>query len=290
MPNNNQLVVCIGEVLWDCFPDKKVLGGAPLNCAYVLQSIGTKSVMVSRIGSDPEGREIISIMKQKKMDTSYIQQDKTHPTGRVDIKISKTGQPDYTIVENVAWDYITVDNKLDLLVKQADAICYGTLAQRSKQSYETIMHLLKKSPAAIKVFDINLRQKFYTKEIIQAGIEQAHVLKLNIDELNVLQEMFKEEFSHGIQAFIEWFNIDMLAVTKGSKGCTLFKDGEVVDIPGMKVKVVDTVGSGDAFTASLINSYLQGASLDDTGTRANQLGSYIATQRGATPHIPVSYK
>lgn len=287
--NKVPLVMCIGEVLWDCFPDRRVLGGAPMNCAYILQSLGADAVMVSRTGTDSDGNEILSIMKQKNMSTNFIQADTGHPTGRVDIKLSQSGEPSYTIVENVAWDYIAWDRKFGSIIKKVDAICFGTLAQRNRQSRETISALVNKTENAVKVFDINLRQNFYSKQIISAGLKIADIVKLNNDELTQLKTMFPVELKNGIKSLMTRFEIDLVAVTKGGDGCTLYRGTESVDIPGKKVVVVDTVGSGDAFTGSLILSYLKNLPLKQIGIHANSIGAYVATQRGATPPIPKSY-
>lgn len=279
------LVICVGEVLWDCFPDREVLGGAPLNVAYMAHSLGADALKVSRVGTDAHGDRILEVMRAKGMRVSGIQRDPVHPTGRVRVELSPRGEPTFTIVEDVAYDYIDWDAALADALARCQAICFGTLCQRNATSRETIQRMLRSAPQAVKVYDINLRQHFYSKELLAAGFSLAQIVKFNDHELVKIRELFPDEWKGGAQTFLKAFDIDLLAVTRGGEGCTLYRAGEQVDLPGLAVQVADTVGAGDAFTASMILSYLAGRGLKEIGTEANLLGAYVATQRGATPPL-----
>ena len=278
-------VACLGEVLWDCFPDGKVLGGAPFNCAFMAQALGANAAMISRLGEDPDGREILSIMAARGMDAGYVQIDSAHDTGRVEVAVSEKGEPTFTILEDVAWDYIAGDVRTSEMVRSCDALCFGTLAQRNDTSREAILQFVREAGHAVRFYDVNLRASFFSKETIERSLSVAQVVKLNDDELETLKEMFPEAFQNGERSFMERFGVELLAVTRGGAGCHLFRGDENVAVPGVKVKVMDTVGSGDAFTASLILSCLAGASLREMAHEANLLGAFVASKRGATPSI-----
>lgn len=279
------LVLCIGEILWDCFPDRKVLGGAPLNCAWMAQAAGARSLPVSRVGDDADGRAILDVMRTKGLDSSAIQTDPAHRTGIVDVKVSPKGEPTFTIVENVAYDHLAWDENLRRPLSQCRALCFGSLAQRNPAARASILRMIDAAPQALKVYDINLRQHFYTREILADGFRRSQVVKLNDGEFETLKSLFAEEFKCGVPAFMAHFGIDLLAVTRGGDGCTLYRPTEEVSVPGIKVKVADTVGSGDAFTAGLILARLRNAPLRDIAREANLLGAYVATQVGGTPDI-----
>ncbi len=283
--SSRPLVVCVGEILWDCFPDRKVLGGAPLNCACMAQSVGAQALPVSRIGDDDDGRAILAVMKEKGLDASRIQVDPDHPTGTVRVALSPQGEPTFTIVEEVAYDYLAWDEGLREPLARCDALCFGSLAQRNPAARATILSLLDRAPQALKVYDINLRQHFYSREILAEGFRRAQVVKLNDGELATLQGLFRAEFAEGVAGFMRRFDIEMLAVTQGAEGCTLHARGQTVTAPGIRVQVQDTVGAGDAFTASLILSCLRGAPLDETAFEANLLGAYVAGRSGGTPPV-----
>jgi fructokinase len=284
-PSDRPLVVCIGEILWDCFPDRKVLGGAPLNCAYMAQAAGARSLAVSRIGDDADGRAILDVLKQKELDGSAIQIDARHPTGIVDVKLSPKGEPTFTIVENVAYDHLDWDESLRGPLAECRALCFGSLAQRNPAARAAILRMLDAAPQALKVYDINLRQHFYSREVLAEGFRRSQVVKLNDGEFETLTELFAPDFKDGIDGFMARYGIDLLAVTRGAGGCSLYRPGEEVRVPGLQVKVQDTVGSGDAFTAALILARLRGASLQETAREANALGAYVATRTGGTPEI-----
>lgn len=284
-PSTRPFVLCIGEILWDCFPDRKVLGGAPLNCAYMAQSVGARSLPVSRVGNDPDGRAILDVLKAKGLDSSAIQIDPAHPTGIVDVKVSPKGEPTFTIVEGVAYDHIAWDDSLRDPLSRCQALCFGSLAQRNPAARAAILRMIDAAPQALKVYDINLRQHFYSRDILADGFRRAQIVKLNDGEFEILKSLFAHEFKSGVPAFMAAFGIDLLAVTRGGDGCSLYRRTEEASVPGIKVKVADTVGSGDAFTAALIMASLRGDPLTRIAREANLLGAYVATQVGGTPDI-----
>jgi len=278
-------VACIGEILWDCFPDRKVLGGAPLNCGCMAQCMGARALPVSRVGDDPDGRAILQVMRDKRLDTSCVQVDPVHPTGIVRVAVSAQGEPSYTIVENAAYDFLEWQEPLAGPLSRCDAVCFGSLAQRNPAGRAGILRMVDQAKNALKVFDVNLRQNFFSREILADGLQRAQVVKLNGAELEVLKKLFASDFAGGVRGFMERYGIDLMAVTLGSDGCTLYRSGEEIRVPGLEVAVADTVGSGDAFTASLILSCLKRLPPAEIGREANLWGAYVATQRGGTPEI-----
>ncbi|MGO8702773.1 MAG: carbohydrate kinase family protein [Candidatus Brocadiia bacterium] len=279
------LVACIGEILWDCFPDRKVLGGAPLNCGYMAQCMGARALPISRVGDDPDGRAILQVMKDKRLDTSCVQVDPVHPTGIVRVAVSAQGEPAYTIVEDAAYDFLAWEEKLAGPLARCDAVCFGTLAQRNPAGRAGILRMIDRAQKALKVFDVNLRQNFFSREILAGGFKRAQVVKLNDGELEVLKDLFASDFAGGIGGFMERYGIELMAVTRGADGCTICRGGEEVGVPGLKVAVADTVGAGDAFTASLMISCLKRLPPAEIGREANLWGAYVATQCGGTPEV-----
>jgi fructokinase len=279
------LVACIGEILWDCFPDRKVLGGAPLNCGYMAQCMGARALPISRVGDDPDGRAILQVMKDKRLDTSCVQVDPVHPTGIVRVAVSAEGEPAYTIVENAAYDFLAWEEKLAEPLSRCDAVCFGSLAQRNPVGRAGILRMIDGAKNALKVYDVNLRQNFFSREILADGFRRAQVVKLNGAELEVLKKLFASDFAGGVRGFMERYGIELMAVTTGADGCALYRGSEEVRVPGLKVAVADTVGSGDAFTASLILSCLKRLPPKEIGHEANLWGAYVATQVGGTPEI-----
>ena len=282
-------ILGLGEVLWDIFGKEKRLGGAPANFAYHVNALGDKGVVLSRVGRDPSGDQIITELKAKGVDTRYIQRDGKHPTGTVKVKVGPDGQPNFTIAENVAYDYCQRTRCWSQLAAQADAICFGSLAQRSPDSRKTIGSILRAAKKALIVYDINLRQNYYSPCLIERSLLASHILKLNEEEVNVLQGMFP----NGDRKLVDWarrliqmFRLKLVCVTFGAKGAILVGPRGLARHRGFKVKVVDCVGSGDAFTAALVHHYLRKRPLIPTIEFANRIGANVAAQRGAMPAHP----
>jgi fructokinase len=283
-------IVGLGEILWDIFPEGKKLGGAPTNFAYYAKSLGQNGIIASRVGSDPLGKEILDHIEDLVLDGTYIQSDSSYPTGTVDVKLDETGQPDYIINKKVAWDYLTLNNDLEKLALKADAVCFGTLAQRSSKSKDTISKFLKLTGNdTMKIFDINLRQNFYSGKMIRQSLEDANILKLNSHELEILKDMLGH--SNDIseinlcKEIINDYDLELLCLTKGDRGSLILNRSDHFIHRGCKVEVADTVGAGDAFTAAMIVQYLKGKTLKEISNAANKLGSWVSSQRGATPAI-----
>lgn len=288
-----RIVVGLGEILWDIIGQEKHLGGAPANFAYHAAALGDHGAVVSRVGSDPLGREILDTLRALGTPTEYVQVDRRLPTGTVTVKLDRAGQPDFTITPNVAWDNIRPTDALMRLARRADAVCYGSLAQRCATSRNTIRKFLAAAKKAVHVCDINLRAEFASVmpdeaglvEILAGSIAAADVLKLNNDELWVLCEAFGR--TKDDDPFTCWllreFKLRMVCVTMGAQGCVVRTARRRVISPGVKVKVADTVGSGDAFTAAMVNRLLRKRPLDEVAAFANRMGAFVASKPGATP-------
>ena len=289
MEAHKPLILAIGEILWDLFPAGKQLGGAPANFAWHAAQLGAESRIVTAVGADDLGREIIATLEARGAETSFITRDPDHPTGTVTVALSGSGQPAYTIHENVAWDFIASSTPLLDLARRADCICFGTLAQRSPQTRRTIAEVLAASrPESLRIFDINLRQHYYDRETIIASLDAASVLKINDEELPVLCRLLALPTSLcDIQRRFE--NLRLVSLTSGASGSLLVdRDGQF-DHPGYPIdhtQRADTVGAGDAFTAALAIGLLRGQSLKSISDRANLLAAYVCTRPGATPVIP----
>lgn len=279
----------LGELLWDIFHSGKQCGGAPANFAFHAQSLGNNGIMVSTVGNDKLGDELLAKIHELNLDRRYISIDQAHPTGTVTVALDDNGKPEYTIHESVAWDYIPILPQTLEIANQADAICFGTLAQRSEVSRESIQCCLKTAkPDALKIFDINLRQTFYTPEIITTSLELANVLKINDEELPVLCEItgFSQKEESLFSQLTEKFDLEAIAVTKGSQGSVIFSRGAVSNHEGYKAELVDTVGAGDSFTAALATGLLGNHELDKINDCANRLATYVCSQSGGTPPLP----
>jgi fructokinase len=281
-------VAGIGELLWDILPQGKQLGGAPCNFAYHAFQTGYQSFVISAIGTDAFGDEILSRFDELELDRSFVQLTHGFSTGTVSVSLDVNGIPSYIIHENVAWDNMIWNNSLEALAKSVDAVCFGSLAQRNSVSQQTILKFLKATrPDCLKVFDINLRQSFYNLDTIIRSFEFADILKLNDDELPVvacllgLQGTDDELMSQLMQKFC----LKLVALTKGDKGSILMtsKEKSFMEVP--KVKIADTVGAGDSFTAILVSGLLHKTELKKIHETATQVAAFVCTQKGATPQL-----
>jgi len=278
----------LGEILWDVLPDGRKLGGAPANFAYHVNQLGGIGIPVSRVGSDDLGREALDILRSNGIDTSYVSIDPVHPTGTVDAAIDEHGVATYTFPESVAWDYIVSDTAALELVASADVICFGTLAQRASVARKSVRACLRAASAALKVYDINLRQNFYTPDRIHNSLSMADVLKINDEELAMVIGMF--DLPHGermaLDELIERYNLKLAVLTRGSEGALILSPSDISDLPGQPTPVVDTIGAGDSFTAALALAYLYGRSLEEINRYAMRVAAYVCGQAGAMPPMP----
>ena len=292
-------VVGLGEVLWDLLPERTCLGGAPANFAYIATLLGDQGIVASRVGEDSRGVEALGRMQELGLDISYVQRDREHPTGTVKVELDAKGQARFEIAQPAAWDFLKWTPDWQRLAEKADAVCFGSLAQRSDESRATIRRFLGAIPArAVKVFDVNLRQSYYSQEILAESMKAADIVKLNDEELPKIISLsgFPRSSPHSspygspqnderssAQWLMEAYALKLVCVTRGGRGSLLVGGQETSEHPGFRVKVADTVGSGDAFTAGLVHEYLRGAALDRMNEVANRVGAWVASEVGATP-------
>ena len=286
-------IVGIGEVLWDHFEDKDnyVLGGAPFNFAYHINQFGLNSLVISAIGNDKLGQKLEADVKEKNV--PHMLEHLNLPTGVVNIK-EVDGKPRYDILTERAWDYIPNTEQLKEIAANTKAVCFGSLAQRSETSRNSIFAFLDAMPSdALRIFDINLRQKWYTEEVIKTSLQKANVLKINDDELLIIQRMFGYidiTQENTCRLIMRDYQLDMLILTCGDKGSYIFTKDEMSYLSTNDIKVVDTVGAGDSFTASFIASMLKGKTIHEAHRIAVNVSAFVCTQKGATPIIPNNLK
>lgn len=285
----NTIVVGMGEALWDVLPEGKKIGGAPANFAYHVSQFGLESRVVSAVGDDKLGMEILENFREKKL--SAMVEVVPYPTGTVQVELDAEGVPCYDIKEGVAWDNIPYTPALEGLAQCTKAVCFGSLAQRSVVSRETINRFLDTMPSedTWKIFDINLRQGFYTKEILCNSFEKCNVLKINDEELVTVSRMFGYpgiDLQDKCWILLAKYNLKMLILTCGVNGSYVFTPGHVSFVETPKVEVADTVGAGDSFTAAFVSSVLQGLSVTEAHKLAVETSAYVCTQNGAMPVLP----
>jgi fructokinase len=281
--------VGIGEVLWDLLPSGRKLGGAPANFAYHAHALGAEGIPVSCIGTDPLGADILSSLGDLGLNPGFVTRTAAHATGTVSVSLDARGIPTFTIHEDRAWDHIPWSRQMQTLAQRSASVCFGTLGQRSPDSRQTVRRFLDATPAScLRVFDINLRQAFFDADTIRESLARASVLKLNHEELPVVARLLglcgDEEVL--LQELLAGYGLELIALTRGEHGSVLRTPEVRVEHPGFEVRVVDTVGAGDAFTAALVLGLLHGHELQTVSVAANRVGAYVATQHGATPPLP----
>ncbi len=284
------IVVGMGEALWDVLPEGKKIGGAPANFAYHVSQFGLPSCVVSAIGDDALGQEIIENFTSKGL--NHLIEEVPYPTGTVQVEIDQAGIPQYEIKENVAWDNIPYTARLEALAERTKAVCFGSLAQRNVVSRNTINRFLDAMPhdeESLVVFDVNLRQGFYNKEILCNSMKRCNILKINDEELVTVSRMFGYpgiDLQDKCWILLGKYNLKMLILTCGINGSYVFTPGNVSFQPTPKVEVADTVGAGDSFTAAFIASILKGKSVQEAHSRAVQTSAFVCTKKGAMPILP----
>lgn len=288
MMTERPIIIGVGELLWDLFPSGKQLGGAPANFIFHAQQLGASGYIISAVGNDDNGEEIMRILVQKGMDRRFIGQLDKLPTGTVTVELDAHGVPAYLIHENVAWDYIPLDSSVYQVVENSNAFCFGTLAQRSTGSMNTIQSLLKILPAScLIVFDVNLRQHYFTKGRIEFSLGYANILKLNEEELSIISRLLKIDGSEEDQLkfLLNTYHLQLIALTKGAQGSLLYSGQETSWRDTPEVKVADTVGAGDAFTAAMVVSILKGLPMRTVHQNAVNVSAFVASRKGAMPDL-----
>ncbi|MBQ4392352.1 MAG: carbohydrate kinase [Prevotella sp.] len=288
--NQKRYVVGLGEVLWDVLPEGKKLGGAPANFAYHAgQFLGMdNTIAVSALGNDKLADETVDALKEHGLNDLLPRVP--YPTGTVQVQLDEQGIPTYDIKENVAWDNIPFDEDIAQIARNCRAVCFGSLAQRNVVSRETIQKFLDATPAdCLKIFDINLRQQFYTQEILRESFQRCNILKINDEELVLIGRMFGYpglDIENKCWLILGKYNLDMLVLTCGTNGSYVFTPGQMSFQETPKVKVADTVGAGDSFTGSFVGSILNGKSVPEAHRIAVQVSAFVCTQNGAMPTLP----
>ncbi|MDR0326757.1 MAG: carbohydrate kinase [Planctomycetaceae bacterium] len=283
-------ILAIGEALWDMLPSGRKLGGAPANFAFHCTQLGADARVLSRVGNDDLGRELVEFCRSLGLSTEFIETDMEAPTGTVGVELSADGQPKYTIYENVAWDKIEATDAAVRFAQTADAICFGSLAARSETTFQAIQKLVKHTkPSALRVFDLNLRDPFVDRDVIGSLLGIANVLKLNDEELVRTATMF-EVAGSTVQEHADWFmshyGLKMLILTCGSQGSWIFTEEGGYFCHAPTVEVADTVGAGDAFTAAVVVGVLSRLPIEMINRRANEIASFVCSQNGGTPPHP----
>ena len=288
----NKYCVGLGEVLFDVFPSGSQLGGAPANFAYHAGQHGLRSIAVSALGNDAYGDEAIRQLEEKHLD--YLLPRVNYPTGTVQVELDDQGVPTYDIKTGVAWDNIPFTDEVKAIAENARAVCWGSLAQRNEVNRNTIYQFLDSTPDdCLKIFDINLRQNFYTKEIICESMKRCNVLKINDEELVLIGRMFGYpglDIENKCWLILGKYDLDMLVLTCGVNGSYVFTPGEMSFQPTPKVEVADTVGAGDSFTGTFCASILAGMTVAEAHERAVRVSAYVCTQNGAMPVLPEEVK
>ena len=276
-------VVIFGEMLWDCLPSGAVAGGAPMNVALNLHQLGLDSRLISAIGDDEDGRNLLDFLTGFEMPLDLIQTNMEHETSKVLVDDSDPENIKYTIVSPVAWDFIELNEEMDKAVEDADAFVFGTLGVRNTESLKTLLHLLRHP--VLRVFDANLRPPFYDFEVIETLLGFADILKINEDELEIFADYFSTKPTvESLCGYLDQhFPLEIICVTRGSKGALIYQKGVVTEHPGFKVKVEDSIGAGDAFLSGFVKTYLDDKNPNEILDYACKLGAFVATQKGGTP-------
>ncbi len=285
-------IVGLGEALWDVLPDGKKLGGAPANFAYHAAQFGLDTIAISALGEDKLAEETIDALKEHNL--NYLMPRVPYPTGTVQVTLTGDGIPTYDIKENVAWDNIPLTDEMLEIAKNARAVCFGSLAQRNVVSRENIHKFLDATPDdCVKIFDINLRQQFYSKEVIKESLKRCNILKINDEELVLIGRMFGYpglDIENKCWLILGKYNLDMLVLTCGTNGSYVFTPGQMSFQETPKVEVADTVGAGDSFTGSFVGSILNGKPVPEAHKTAVQVSAFVCTQNGAMPVVPERLK
>jgi fructokinase len=288
-----RLVEGIGELLWDLLPGGREIGGAPANFAWHVHALGMTGLIVSCVGDDEDGREILERLRGLGLQRDHVSVDRVRPTGRSTVSLDLSGVPSFRVHENAAWDFIPFAPSLARVAGEIEAVNFGTLGQRSPASKETTLSFLSRTrPDAIRLFDLNLRPPHVTREVIEESLGLAAAVKLNDSELSVVSEMlgFAGDERDRVRRIADAYDLDLVALTRGEKGSVLYSRERWSAHTGYKTRVFDTVGAGDAFAAALVAGMLAGLDLDLVNDRANRVASFVCSRPGATPELPADLR
>lgn len=283
----------VGELLWDVLPDVEKLGGAPINFAYHFNGCGGEGIAISTIGTDMRGDMALHVLENHGVQTEGISRTGRFPTGYVNAGIDEHGVASYSFPDDVAWDHLEINAFAQEAASALNCVCFGTLAQRGKSTRETIHRYLTRCPAdAIKIYDINLRQEFYNRDIIEQSLKLCNMLKLNDDELLLLSQMFDldGEDSDKMSSLLHHFKLKLVILTRGNAGSCLLTSDRSSEHPGISTEVVDTIGAGDSFTAAVAYGMLSGEELDKINAVANNVAAFVCSRPGAMVAIPEHLK
>jgi fructokinase len=284
-------IIGLGEILWDLLPGEKQLGGAPANFAYIASQLGDRGIVLSRVGDDECGCAILEALKAKNLSTENIQIDSKNPTGIVNVSLGGDAQPRYEIAPNAAWDFLELSDDWREIARTADAVCFGSLAQRNAVSRKTICEFVDLTKC-LRIFDVNLRQHFFSPEILRNSLNLANVVKLNHEELPVIAEMFEIKAKSPVettQKLLVQFGLKLICMTRGENGSILVSKDEIAENAGLRIEVKDTIGAGDAFTAALAHGILRDLRLPEINAFANKVGAFVASNKGAMPSLPEEF-
>lgn len=287
---NSGFIVGLGEVLWDVFPNEKRLGGAPANFAYHVSQLGLNGCVVSAVGDDELGQETLTALDNKRV--CHQIEKVSYPTGTVQVVVDRQGVPQYKICEEVAWDHIPFSQEIEKVARQTQTVSFGSLAQRNADSRAVIRRFLGALPEkAVKVFDINLRQHYYTSEVITESLALSDILKINEEEVHLVSEMLGLDICNEMDIcsyLLNHYKLDLVILTEGARGSYVHTSSATSYLPTPEVNVVDTVGAGDSFTAAFIAALLKGKPIAEAHRFAVDVSAYVCTQRGAMPLLPAS--
>lgn len=285
--NSSAIVVGLGELLWDILPSGPQLGGAPANFAYCAHLLGDRGIAVSRLGDDLPGTDAREHLREHGVTDEFLQTDSVHPTGTVSVELDGAGQPQFEIKPEAAWDFLEWTPALEHLARSCHAVCFGTLAQRSKPSRCTILKFLDATQQkTLRVFDVNLRQSFYSAEVVRESLRRANAVKLNDQELPVIAALLAVDEADFCRTVFEMFDLHFICVTRGEKGSLLVCRDGTHEHDGFCVTIKDAVGAGDAFTAGLVHEYLRGSSPAQMNDTASRMGAWVASSSGGMPETP----
>ena len=283
------IIAGIGELLWDVLPEEEKIGGAPVNFSYHVNALGAMGIPISTVGHDDRGKMALDLLRQAGLDVAGISVSDEYCTGYVNASLDKEGTAIYRFPDEVAWDHLAINEYAENVKIQFDAICFGSLAQRSRVSRRAIFTYLDDlRPQTVRIFDVNIRQNFFSREIIESSLKRADILKMNDEELMTIARLvdLKGQDQELLPALINRYNLGMVILTRGGGGSILMTQDDFSEHKGVNTQITDTIGAGDSFTAATIIGYLHGLSLDEINERANHIAAYVCSRRGAMVPLP----